>query len=78
MTVTNAGFNGLIQRGFSTQTGSDAFNFVAIGSGDTAAAAGDTTLGSEAARSQGTYSYTDDAKAFEVTNTFAQEQLQVV
>jgi len=71
MTVTNAGFNGLIQRGFSTDTGSDAFNFVAIGSGSIAAAVGDTALGSEAARAQGDYSYTDDAKAFEVTETFA-------
>lgn len=71
MTVTNVGFNGLIQRGFDTGTGSDAFNFIAIGSGDTAAAAGDTALGSHAARAQGTYSYTDDSKAFEHTTTFA-------
>jgi len=28
-------------------------------------------LGSEAARAQGTYSYTDDTKAFEHTTTFA-------
>lgn len=71
MTVTTMGFNHLIQRGFSTQTGSAAFNYVAIGSGDSAAAAGDTALGSEAARAQGDYSYTDDTKAFEVTETFA-------
>lgn len=71
MTVTTAGFNAIIQRGFATQTGSDAINYIAIGSGDSAAAAGDTALGSEAARAQGTYSYTDDAKAFEHTTTFA-------
>lgn len=71
MSVTNAGFNALIQRGFSTDTGSDAINYIAIGSGSVAVAAGDTTLGSEAARAQGTYSYTDDAKAFEHTTTFA-------
>lgn len=71
MTVTTVGFNTLIQRGFSTGTGSNAFNFVAVGSGSNAAAAGDTALGSEAARAQGTYAYTDDTKAFTVTNTFA-------
>ena len=71
MTVTTIGFNGLIQRGFDTGTGSDAFTYIAIGSGVNAAGAGDTTLGSEAARAQGTYSYTDDALAFEHTNTFA-------
>ena len=71
MTVTNVGFNTLIQRGFDTGTGSPSFNYVAIGSGDTASAAGDTALGSEAARAQGDYSYTDVTKAFEVTETFA-------
>jgi len=71
MTVTTVGFNGIIQRGFDTGTGSAAFNYVAIGSGTNAPAAGDTALGSEAARAQGTYSYTDGTKAFTVTETFA-------
>ena len=71
MTVTTVGFNGIIQRGFDTGTGSDALNFVAIGSGTGAAAAGNTVLGSEAARAQGDYAYTDDTKAFTVTKTFA-------
>lgn len=71
MTVTTAGFNAIIQRGFSTQTGSDATNYIAIGSGAAASAAGNTALGSEAARAQGTYAYTDDTAAFTHTTTFA-------
>jgi len=71
MTVTTAGFNAIIQRGFATQTGSDAINYIAIGSGTGAAAAGNTAMGSEAARAQGTYSYTDDTAAVEHTTTFA-------
>lgn len=71
MTVTTVGFNGIIQRGFDTGTGSNAFNYVAVGSGTGAAAAGNTALGSEAARAQGDYAYTDDTKAFTVTETFA-------
>jgi len=71
MTVTTVGLNGIIQRGFDTGTGSPSFNFVAIGSGDGAAAAGNTALGSEAARGQGDYAYTDDTAAFTVAETFA-------
>lgn len=69
--VTTVGFNGIIQRGYSTQTGSAAWNYIAIGSGTTAANAADTAMGSEAARAQGTYSYTDGTKAFELAKTFA-------
>ena len=70
-TVTDAGFDGIIQRGFDTGTGSASFNYIAIGSGTGAAAAGDTAFGSEAARAQGTYAYTDGTAAFTLTNTFA-------
>lgn len=69
--ITDAGFDGVIQRCFSTGTGSDSFNYIAIGSGDTAAATGDTALGSEAARAEGTYAYTDGTAAFTLTKTFA-------
>jgi len=69
--ITDAGFDGVIQRCFSTGTGSDAFNQIAIGSGETAASTGDTSLGSEAARAQGTYTYTDGTAAFTIQNTFA-------
>jgi len=71
MTVTTVGFNGIIQRGFDTGTGSAAWNYIAIGSGDGAAAAGNTALGSEAARGQGDYAYSDDTAAFTVAETFA-------
>lgn len=69
--VTHAGFDAIIQRGFSTQTGSASENYIAIGSGATAAATSDTTLGSEAARQQGTYAHTDGGHNFSLTTTFA-------
>jgi len=69
--ITTAGFDGICQRGFSTQTGSASFNYIAIGSGVTAASTANTTLGSEAARAQGTYAHTDAKANLSLTNTFA-------
>ena len=69
--ITTKGFDGISQRGFSTQTGSAAFNYIAIGSGTTAASTANTTLGSEAARAQGTYAHTDAQANLSLTNTFA-------
>lgn len=69
--ITTVGFDGVAQRMFSTETGSNAWNYIAIGSGTTAAAAGDTALGSEAARAQGTYAHTDGTDNLSLTNTFA-------
>jgi hypothetical protein len=69
--ITTAGFDGIIQKGYATQTGSNSWNFIAVGSGTAAAAAANTTLGSEAARAQGTYAHTDGQANFSVANTFA-------
>jgi len=69
--VTTTGFDTIIQRGFHTLTGSNAFNFIAIGSGTAAAAAANTTLGSEAARAAGTYAHTDGQANLFISGAFA-------
>jgi len=71
--VTDSGFDWLIQRGWSTQTGSNAANYIAIGSDSTSATTSDTTLGQNPplANQQGTYSHTDGKHNFELTTTFA-------
>jgi len=68
--ITDSGFDGLIQRCFSTQTGSPAFNYIAIGSDGTAASTSDTSLGYLLAVKQGTYSHTDGEHNFELSATF--------
>jgi hypothetical protein len=70
-TVVDEGFDMVCQRFFSTQTGSAAFNYIGIGSDDTAAAAGNTTLGYVLALAQGTYAHTDGEANLSLTNTFA-------
>ncbi len=69
-TMTNVGRDLLMQIAFDTATGSAQFNYIAIGSGTASASASDTALGSEAARSQATYSHTDGQHAFQLQETF--------
>jgi len=68
--VTDSGFDWIIQRGFSTQTGSAAANYIAIGSDGTAASTSDTALGYTLAVEQATYAHTDGEHNFSLTNTF--------
>ena len=69
--VTDSGMDGLMQRGFSTETGSSAFNYIGIGSDDTAAGSANTALGYVLACEQATYAHTDGQHNFSLTNTFA-------
>jgi hypothetical protein len=69
--VTNAGFDLVSQRFFSTQTGSPATTYIAIGSGTVAANVADTSLGGELSRMAGTYAHTDGQKNCNHTVTFA-------
>jgi len=68
--MTNTGRDLLMQVAFDTAAGSNQFNYIAIGSGTSSASASDTTLGSEAARAQATYSHTDGQHAFQLQHTF--------
>lgn len=69
--TTDAGMDALMQRGFSTQTGSSALNYIGVGSDDTAAASGNTALGYALAVDQGAYAHTDGGHNFSLTKTFA-------
>lgn len=69
--ITHAGFDLVSQRMFSTQTGSPATTFIAIGSGTVAANVTDTLLGGELSRSPGTYAHTDGQHNCNHTVTFA-------
>ena len=69
--VVDAGFDGISQRCFSTETGSASFNYISIGSGASAAAAGDTTLDNVLATQQATYAHSDGDANFSLTTTFA-------
>ncbi len=53
----------------STTSGANTLKFIAIGTGSTAEAAGDTALGTELARTTGTVTYTSGA-IYEVAATF--------
>lgn len=53
----------------STTSGANTLKFIAIGTGSTAEAAGDTALGTEVARTTGTVTYTSGA-IYEVLATF--------
>jgi hypothetical protein len=69
--VTLAGFDLVSQRLFSTQTGSPAVNYIAIGSGVVAASTANTALGGELSRMAGTYAHTDGQTNCNHTVTFA-------
>jgi len=69
--VTLAGFDLVSQRLFSTQTGSPAVNYIAIGSGTAAASTANTALGGELSRMAGTYAHTDGQTNCNHTVTFA-------
>ena len=69
--ITFAGFDVVSQRMWSTQTGSPAVTFIAIGSGTVAASTANTALGGELSRMTGTYSHTDGQQNLSHTCTFA-------
>jgi hypothetical protein len=72
MTLLNVGRDLWFQMGFDTgNTQSGLFDSVQIGSDGTAAAAANTTLGSELAGGAGTYSHTDGGHAVQMSATFA-------
>lgn len=68
--VTDGGLDNLIHTAFNTITGSSQFNYIAVGSDDTAAASGNTALGYALAVEQATYAHTDGEHNFSLTNTF--------
>lgn len=69
--ITLKGFDTIIQKCFSTQTGSSgSFNYIAIGSGTSSASTSDTALGSEAARAQAVYTHTDGQTNVSLVSSF--------
>jgi len=67
--ITDVGFDALCDvTGNPTQP--DNFDYIAIGTDNTAPAASQTALGNEVMRQQGTYSHTTGTKEFTVTTTF--------
>ena len=69
--ITTNGFDFVLDAIFQSTSRPGIMSHVAIGSGTTAAAVGDTALGSELARVAGTYAHTDDTLIATLTGEFA-------
>lgn len=67
--ITDAGFD-LLCDVLGNNTQPSDLTHIGIGSGTTAAAVGDTTLGSQLARVAGVYAHTTGTKVFTLTSTF--------
>ncbi|MEM0106527.1 MAG: hypothetical protein QXX81_08370 [Zestosphaera sp.] len=68
--ITNAGYDAICDC-IAKSPQPAPFQYVAIGTNNTAPAAGQTTLGNEVMRQLGTYSHTAGTKTFSVVATFS-------
>ena len=69
--IVNVGFDFIADAIGKSASRPNVMSHIAVGTGTVAAAAGDTTLGTELARAAATYAHTAGTKTFTFTCTFA-------